>query len=1030
MEETKNDFENAYSRQIGAYGMEMMGKLIQMEVLIIGLRGLGIETAKNVVLAGPKKVHIWDNEVAKVNDMGSNFFIQEDDINKKRRDIACVDKLKELNPRCDVDVLSFNPFEFPEKCIGFNVIALTEIKNTKEVEMLDEIMRQNKGAFIYAASLGVSGFVFSDFGPEFSIRDNNGEECKKHIVKDISSSENGVVMIDDNLGRLSYEDGDYVVFKEVKGMEDVNDGLPRQIKYISPFAFSIGNTLKYGKYITGGIVEQVKVPKIYNYRSFKDSYETPYLKSDPVPDPTDFSKFGRNELLHVAIQTLHKYYNTNGSLPKQNDYESVKALIEETKTNFNINKESIHWLTNSQQFDDEIVKKVLLWAASSIVPTTSFMGGIVAQEIIKFTGKFTPINQWLWFDFFESTVNIPETSNKEPMNCRFDDQICIIGRELQEKLKDLNIFMIGAGALGCEFLKEFALMGISCGKGLTTVTDNDHIEISNLNRQFLFRINDVRKPKSQIAAKAAKVFNSNYNVKDLQTLVTPENEHIFNDEFWEKQDFVINAVDNIKARKYIDSKCTWYTKPLIDSGTLGTKAHSQMIFPHVTNCYNDKTDPVEDSVPMCTLHNFPSMIEHCIEYGRDAFTGNFCESLLDLQKYLKNCDSYVSDLRKETQNTTVQITKLESVKALLEIKKSNSFESCVTLAFNSFISLFDHRIRQLLYNFPADFKNNDGSLFWVGSKRVPSPITYNVNDELCLIYVASYSILVAQSLGIQPKDYNFIKSFSSSLKIQEFVPQKIKIKVNENDDDGFDGSDEEGKVKQLISELCVSNVLKANPDDVHPQEFEKDDDTNHHIDFIHACANLRARNYTISESDRLKTKLIAGKIVPAIATTTASITGLVALQIITGLTTNKIDYLRDGYINLGVNIYLMTEPGPKIKMQDKEYDQILLGPVKAIPSGFSIWDKIVVDGSMTVSELIDYYMDKFECEATIIAAKGITIYMSFTPSHKERLGKKIEVLFEELSKQKISENYLVLEVSCDTLDGACALMPPTKYKFK
>jgi len=139
---------------------------------------------------------------------------------------------------------------------------------------------------------------------------------------------------------------------------------------------------------------------------------------------------------------------------------------------------------------------------------------------VKFTGKYSPLKQWLHYDIFEA---LPEGNvDRTPQNGRYDDYILVFGREIQEKVMKVKTFMIGAGALGCEFIKAFALMGLGCSaEGKVSVTDNDNIEVSNLNRQFLFRKHNVGSSKSKVACEIAKDINNDFNVKDYQALVAP-----------------------------------------------------------------------------------------------------------------------------------------------------------------------------------------------------------------------------------------------------------------------------------------------------------------------------------------------------------------------------------------------------------------------------------------------------------------------------------------------------------------------------
>ncbi|XP_061178892.1 ubiquitin-like modifier-activating enzyme 1 [Saccostrea echinata] len=1000
--------ESLYSRQLYVLGHEAMRRMANSNVLIAGMKGLGVEIAKNVVLGGVKSVTIQDTEKADWNDLSSQFFLGEKDIGKNRAEVTCPE-LAELNTYVPVN-LSTDPLTetFVKQ---FQVVVLTN-SNLEEQIKIGEICHNNNIKFISVDTKGLFAELFCDFGENFSVIDVDGEEPITNMVAAITKDKEGVVTCLDE-ARHGYEDGDYVTFSEVQGMTELNGCKPIKIKVLGPYTFSIGDTTKYSNYLRGGVVTQVKMHKNIQFKSIKAALD------DPEFLMTDFAKFDRPGQLHIGFQALYEFQKQKGQLPRSRCKADADEFLVIAKA---LNEKS---KAKVEELDEDVMREMAYTCRGDLCPLAAIMGGVAAQEVMKAcSGKFNPVYQFMYFDALECLPadkdKVLTEANCKPTNSRTDGQVAVFGSEFQEKIGNLRYFLVGAGAIGCEMLKNWAMMGLACGEnGLVYVTDMDTIEKSNLNRQFLFRPWDVQKPKSSTAAKAAKAMNPYLNITPQENRVGPDTENIYTDDFFEKLDGVANALDNIDARMYMDRRCVYYNKPLLESGTLGTKGNVQVVIPKLTESYSSSQDPPEKSIPICTLKNFPNAIEHTLQWARDQFEGLFVQPIEGALQYATD-PKFME--RTAKLPGTQPLETLDSIKKALVTERPSNFQDCVAFARNLFQENYNNNIRQLLFNFPPDQVTSSGAPFWSGPKRCPHPLEFDVKNETHVEFITSVANLRAEMYGIkQNKDRKAICDMVSKVKVPEFKPRSgIKIEVTDAELEGrHSGSVDADAFEKLQKELPPVEEVKSMK--LVPIEFEKDDDTNFHMDFIVATSNLRAENYDIPPADRHKSKLIAGKIIPAIATTTALITGLVAIELIKLIQGhNKLEYYKNGFVNLALPFFAFSEPiaAPKSKYYDTE---------------FTLWDRFEVQGDMTLQEFLDYFQKEYNLEITMLSQGVSMLYSFFMPPAKrqERLGLPLSEVVKRVSKKKIPSHVkaLVLELCCNDKDGEDVEVPYVKYNL-
>ncbi|XP_010938778.1 SUMO-activating enzyme subunit 2 isoform X2 [Elaeis guineensis] len=351
--------------------------------------------------------------------------------------------------------------------------------------------------------------------------------------------------------------------------------------------------------------------------------------------------------------------------------------------------------------------------------------------------------------------------------------------------------------------------------------DMDTIEVSNLNRQFLFRQSHVGQSKAKVARDAVLKFRPHINITPCHANIKdPE----FDVEFFKKFNVVLNGLDNLDARRHVNRLCLAAEVPLVESGTTGFLGQVTVHVKGKTECYECQPKPTPKTYPVCTITSTPSKFVHCIVWAKDLL---FAKLFGD-----KNQEN---DLNVRSSDGTNSTNHTEDV---FERRTDEDPEQYAC-------KIYDHVFG---YNIEVALTNEET---WK-SRNKPRPLY--VRDVLP-------DNLIQQNGSLENSvTEESVVSSMSSLGLKN--PQDI-WSLSEN-----------SKIFLEALRLFIERRQK----DIGNLTFDKDDQLA--VEFVTAAANIRASSFGIPLHSLFEAKGIAGNIVHAVATTNAIIAGLIVIEAI------------------------------------------------------------------------------------------------------------------------------------------------------
>ncbi|EQC37300.1 hypothetical protein, variant [Saprolegnia diclina VS20] len=982
---TANEF---FARSLVAYGSSWMETITSMHVLVVGLRSVGVELVKNLMLHGIRDLTLYDDALVTDDDLPTSTWYGPRSIGQKRS-VVIKEAASAKSPYTTLRTLS--GVLTPDLLLHYHLVLFASGGLLREeIVGLNEFCRAQVPPIgtIVVESRGVLASLFVDFGPSHEAWEDDSLEF---TVASLDTS-TGLVVVREDVVEQRLQMGDVVAFsfctQDTSSLPWPHAEQCCIIRLASPSTFYMdaGRGRPIGDLTT---LPRLKLRRVRGLRQLAHkSYRESILHPTLVECPCFLSSkdTDRSMLLHCVLHGLYTYAHVHGQWPEANNVQHANEVLKCTRTFIAASEKGQCAIPTAPPSDASILE-LARCASTELVPLSATVAGLAAREAIKFVGLGLPLTQvWYW----DATNALPHRAElaKETM---FLDHYrhhefhvrALYGQTALAKLQSARIALVGCGALGSEIAKNLSLLGVG-GTNLAkcTLVDGALVQVIDLASHATFASKDVGSKKA-VCVKSAlandcKVLTIHLDPAHLDTA--------FDEAFWTSFDVLVCTASSALLAKYLDEQSFVYKKPFLLATADAWRGSLMAYVPEVTERWIARE--VDATLPLHVLDQVAAQrsrfqnasiennagLQHAraFEVQRIAF---FAQSVLTRHfgSHLVHVQTYCRD---RAQNKPLRYNPdwLQTTLATFGRLQCLGLtpNSCLDQAFGLLQALF-----------------------------AETSIVFDVSQTTHLALLHVTAVLLARNVQLA-LSLNEIAAAS-------WAPPAMAYKNDE-------GS--EAKHPSLSDVQAMLGRLVITP-------FNATDDANLHVVFVQRWCNAMAATYDVAAIDFYTCKGLCG-VSPHVVSTASVVAGIVTLELVK-LVLQKANAVREVTYAPHTSILRFERPAAPLQLSSIALEPTRGVALRMCPEQMTLWRQLVIPCTLTprlltVEDIERYLQAKYEVHVECIVWQQTTLYRSTDACKRTQ---SLFDLWRLATGLALRETFLMLEMRCSDADGDVVL-PPTK----